>query len=170
MKKNVLVMSGILVSMVVFAAAVKAEGLKEGKWAMTMNTKMDGMPPEMADAMKQMENLPPRVAAMMKQRGVQMSGNGQGMTTTVTQCITNQNPVPKSEKMPEDCQQTHEMNGNTVTFHVTCDKKDMQMDSTGHVTYSGDSMEGQIKSHEVSEGRNMDMTIDISGKYLGPCS
>ena len=30
--------------------AARAEGFKEGQWKMTMNTKMDNMPPEMANA------------------------------------------------------------------------------------------------------------------------
>ena len=173
MKRFTLVMAGFLVSVVVLPVTVKAEGIKEGKWSMTMVTKMEGMPAEAAAAMKEMENMPPEAAAMMKQMqgkmGFQMHGNDQGITTTVTQCMTNQNPVP-NRKAPENCQQTHKINGNTVTFHVACNSKAMHMDSTGHVTYSGDSMAGQIKSQQVAEGSDMDVTIDISGKYLGPCS
>ncbi len=162
-----------MVSTVFLTAMARAEGLKEGQWSMTMKTKMEGNP-EMAEAMKQMENMPPEAKAMMQQMqgkmGVQMGSNGEGMTMTVTQCITNQNPVPKDSKMPKDCTETHEIKGNTVNFHTTCNNKNMQMDSTGHVTYTGDSMNGQIKSHQTTHGKTTDATIDLSGKYLGPCS
>ena len=173
MKNSVLVTIWFLVLCVGYVSTVKAEGIKEGQWSMMMVTKMEGMPPEAAKAMKEMENMPPEVAAMMQKMsgkmGMQVSGGAQGLSTTVTQCITNQNPVPDA-KMPKNCKQTHSMNGHTVDFHVTCNSPDMQMDSTGHVTYTGDSMAGQINSHEISKGKSTDVTIDISGKYLGPCS
>ena len=57
------------------------------------------------------------------------------------------------------------MNGNTVNFHTTCKHDDMQMEATGNMTYTGDSMDGHIKSHESRAGKSMDSTIDITGKY-----
>jgi len=133
-----------------------------------MITKMEGMSPEVEAQMKQIENLPPEAAAMMKKMNVNVSAGANGITTTVTQCITRQNPVPKSKKM-KDCQETHTMNGDTVNFHVICNQQDMQMDSTGQVTYTGDTLAGKIKSHEVARGRNMDAAMDITGQYVGPC-
>jgi hypothetical protein len=170
MKKFVLVTLMCSVLAVIFTVRATADGIKEGKWSMTMLTKIEGLSPEAAAAMKQMENMPPEAAAMMRKMNVQVSaGPGGGISTTVTQCITNQNPIPKSKRM-EDCQEKHDRNGNTFNFHVTCDKQGMQMDATGHVTYSGNSMEGQIKSHQVAQGRDMNATIDITGQYVGPCS
>jgi len=147
----------------------KADGLKEGKWSMTMTTHMDNMPPEMAQAMQQMQNMPPEVQAMMKARNIQMNANGQDMTITTTHCVTKANPVPKDPKMGNDCQETHDIQGNTVNFHVTCNRDDFQLDSTGTSTYTGDSMEGHIKSHQVSKGHTMDSTVNIAGQYIGPC-
>jgi hypothetical protein len=170
MKKFVLALAVCGVLAFAFNVRADADGIKEGKWTMTMVTKMDGLSPEAADAMKQMQNLPPEAAAMMQRMNVHVgAADGGGISTTVTQCITNQNPVPKS-KMAEDCQETHDKSGDTINFHMTCNKPDFQMDSTGHVTYTGSSMEGQIKSHQVAQGRDMNSTIDISGQYLGPCS
>jgi hypothetical protein len=77
----------------IFILPAKADDLKEGKWSMTMVTHMDSMPPEMAQAMQQMQNMPPEVQAMMKAHNVQMAGNGQDMTITTTNCISKQNPV-----------------------------------------------------------------------------
>ena len=174
MKKRVLMVLSLVILSVVLITQAKADVLKEGKWSMTMNTKMDSMPPEMAAAMKQMENLPPEQRAMMEKMqermGVSMSANGQGMTITTTQCITKKNPVPNHVKTPEYCKQTHDFNGNTVNFHTTCDHNDFKVDASGHMTYTGDTMQGEIKSHEVKNGRSMDSTIEITGQYLGACS
>jgi hypothetical protein len=94
---------------------------------------------------------------------------GHGMAITVTQCITKQNPVPNHVKNPEYCQQTHDFNGNTVNFHMTCDRNNTQIESSGRMTYTGDSMQGEIKTHQVTSGKAMDSTVDITGQYLGPC-
>jgi hypothetical protein len=151
---------------------VKADDFKEGKWTMTMVTHMDRMSPEMAQAMQQMQNLPPQVQAMMQSHHVQMGANGQDMTITVTHCVTKQNPIPKytkNAKMDNYCQQSHDIQGNTVNFHVTCDHNDFQMESTGTMTYSGDSMQGHIKNHQVEHGQSMDSTISVTGQYQGAC-
>jgi hypothetical protein len=150
MKKFVLGALGFLVMGLIFTAvASEEEGLKEGKWTMTMVTKMEGLPPEAAAAMAQ--------------------AGAPGMTTTVTQCITHENAIPNT-KMPPECEQTVQRNGNTFNYHITCNKPDNQMEQTGEVTYSGDTMQGLVKSHQTNAGSSMDMTIQISGQYIGPCS
>ena len=176
MKKNTLTGIFVLGLMLVFMTIGRAQGLKEGQWSMTMVTKMDNMSPEMAAAMKQMENMPPEAKAMMQQMqqrmGVSMSADGQGMTITTSHCITNQNPVPKYMKnkdMEDRCQQTHEINGNTVIFHSTCNYNDTQIESNGNMTYSDDTMQGEIKSHQTHAGKTIDSTVDITGRYVGPC-
>jgi hypothetical protein len=125
-----------------------------------------------AQAMKQMENMPPAAKAMMQRMqggaGVQMGVSAEGITTTITQCMTALDPVPNT-KTSKDCQQTHDVRGNTVTFHMVCKGKNSEMDSTGQMTYMGDSMKGQMKTHQVSRGKSMDTTVQMAGKYLGPC-
>lgn len=104
--------------------------------------------------------------------GIQMSADGQEMTVTTEHCITKQNPVPqhlKDPNMANYCQQTHEIDGDTVNFHMTCDHNDFQMESSGSMTYTGDSMQGHIKSHQVKAGKTMDSTINITGQYEGSC-
>lgn len=162
---------GFFILSSLFMTAARAGGFKEGKWAMTMVMKMDNMSPQMAAEMQQMQNLPPQVQAMMKAKGIQMGGNGQGMTMSITQCLTNNNPIPKQNKAQTDdhCQSTHEMDGNTVKFHSTCNYNNTQMESSGEMTYTGDSMTGHLKNHEVTGGNPTDSSIDISGQYQGPC-
>ena len=169
MKKFILVMAVVSVGFIVFVVGLRAQGIKEGKWSMTMVTKMEGMDQESAEAMKDMENMSPEEKAMMQQMmggmNIQMKGNSSGITTTVSQCISNQNPVPDMSS-GKDCQETHTIDGNTVNFEVVCsDGK-----SSGQVTYQEDSMNGVIKSHEMVEGKETDVTIEIKGQYEGPCS
>jgi hypothetical protein len=171
MKISVAIILGLF-WMCISVSPAKADGLKEGKWSMTMVTHMDSMSPQMAQAMQQMQNMPPEVQAMMKAHNVQMGASGQDMTITVTNCISRQNPVPKytkDAKMDSYCQQTHDIQGNTVHFHMTCDHNDFQMDSSGSMTYAGDTMQGHIKSHQMEGGQPMDSSINITGQYLGAC-
>jgi len=177
MKRYLRGMVGFLIILISLAVAATAQdALKEGKWSMTMVTHMDNMSPEMAAAMQQMQNMTPEAKAAMQKAqekmGFQVSSNGQDMTVMTTHCITNQNPVPqhlKDMNMENYCQQTHEINGGTVKFHLTCDHDDFQMESSGTMTYAGDSMTGSIKSHEVKAGKTLDSTINITGQYVGPC-
>src|ERR1700690_80262 len=115
MKISISIIVGLFLMSISIVSA-KAEDFKEGKWSMTMDTHMDNISPEMADAMKQMQNLPPQVQAMMKAHNVQIDGNGQDMSILVTHCLTKQNPVPrftKDAKMDNYCQRTQDINGNT---------------------------------------------------------
>ena len=159
----------VIVSMgsMIFVGTLRAQGIKEGQWSMTMVTRMGGQ--ENAQAMKEMENMSPEDKALMQQMmggmNIQLGGNSAGMTTTITKCITNQDPVPGREG-DEDCKKTHTIDGNTVNFEEICpDSK-----STGRVTYEEDSMGGVINSHQTVDGKETDVTIDIKGRYTGPCS
>ena len=147
--------------------ASNADGIKEGKWSMTITTKVAGMESHMAEMQEAMANMSDDEKAMMqKMMGGQMPGMGaEGMTTTTTQCITNDDPVPQSSQ-DEGCTSTHEQNGNTVHFETTCPEST----STGDVTYNEDSMSGTIQSHSTADGEAQDVTIEISGEYVGPCT
>ena len=172
MKRTVFVMAVFLVLAGVFTVMVRTEGIKEGKWSMTVVTKM-AMPAEAAEAMKEMENMSPEDKAIMQQMmggmGMQMGADAQGITTTVTQCISNDKPIPEM-KNNENCQETHTMDGDTVNFHVVCNEDGTQTDSTGKVTYKEDSMQGTIQSKEMVEGNPTDVIVEITGQYVGPCS
>ncbi len=174
MKKLILTSTILIAVAVVFVIGARAaQGMKEGKWEMRMVIKMDGIGEEYSKAMKEMENMPPAEKAMMQQMmgkmGMGMNVNAEGMTTTVTQCLSSQNPVPPMDKMnnnAKDCKETHSMNGNTVKFEAVCKGSK----SSGEMTFDGDSMHGKIKSQQKSDGKDVDATIEMTGKYLGPCS
>ena len=168
MKRTVFAAGVLSLGTLLAAGGVMAAGIKEGKWSMTTTIRMEGMDNQAAQAMKEMENMPPEQKAMMQQMmsGMKIGqlGNGMGMSTTKVQCITNDKPVPQA-KGQEDCRQTHTAKGNTIDFEVICDDSR----STGQVTYKNDSMKGTIKSTQTGHGQQQNMTVDISGQYLGPC-
>jgi hypothetical protein len=150
----------------IFAGGSGAEAVTEGQWTMTITTRIGGMDEEYAAAMEEMENMDPAEKAMMQQMmgGMGMGFGGQGMTTTITQCVSNDDPVPDWET-DEDCTSTHTMNGNSVHFQTVCPDGT----STGDVTYQDESMQGVITSHQTVDGEETEMTIEISGEYVGPC-
>jgi hypothetical protein len=152
---------------------------KEGKWTITTVIKIDGnakQDAEMAAAMKELENLPPAAKEMMKkmqgQGGPQMSMGtaGGGLKTTITQCITAKEPVPSMSPNKTDCKQTYTIQGNTVTFHTVCKEQTGQVEADGKMTFAGDTMQGQIKARQTGKGGQVtNTTMDMTGKYLGPC-
>ncbi len=134
--------------------------VREGKWFMTIVTKAAGMGAAAAEAQAAMQNMSPQEQAMMQQMmgGMGMGMGAEGITTTIEKCITNADPVPPAE---EGCRQTHTINGNTVNFETVC----ANGQSTGQVTYEGDSMSGSIMSHSSTGDAN----IELTGQYIGPC-
>lgn len=163
MKKFILVAGIVSAGIVVFAGGASAE-VKEGKWSMTMVTKMEGMPGA-DEAMEAMQNMSPEDRAMMEQMmgGMKMGASpdgAPGIATTIVKCVTNDNPVPSPE---EGCQTTHSLQGDTVNFESVC----ADSTSSGQVTYENDSMSGTIRSHQTADNTNA--TIELSGQYIGPC-
>jgi hypothetical protein len=159
MKKGFLAL-GVAIGTVAFAyTAAAAQGVKKGRWSMTMTVRAEGMEEEAAAAMKEMDAMPPEEKAMMQH----MMGS-MGMTTTPSQCLTDEKPVPLQEGQ-EDCQATHAQTGDTVNFTVVCPEGT----SSGQVTYRNDSMQGTIQATQMQRGQPSTATIDISGHYEGPC-
>ena len=161
--------AGVVIAMATAACvAWAAQGIKEGKWAMSMTMQAPGMDGQAAQAMKDMERMSPDERAMMERMmggmGMHAGPGGAGMTVTTSQCLTNDNPVPTREE-EHKCQQTHTTKGNTVTFKTVCPKST----SEGTVTYKNDSMQGTITTTETKRGKPVTTTIDISGRYEGPC-
>lgn len=162
MKKTVLIFAAAAMVSILSNAA-HAAGMKEGQWSMTMTTKVAGMEAEMDKASKEMENMSAEDKAMMQKMmggmGMNIQAGGGGMTMTMKQCLTNDNPVPQRED--QKCQETHTMKGNTVNFEAVCPDGT----SKGQITFKNDSMKGSI----VSTTNGQEATMDISGEYVGPC-
>ena len=168
MNRNFWAMGIVAGCIISFVNVARAEGIKEGKWAMSMVTRVGGMQEEMAAAMKEMDGMSPEDKALMQQMmgnmNIPTAGEDGGITTNMTKCVTNSDPVPQMET-DEGCVSTHAVAGDTVHFETTCPDGT----STGEVTYTDESMHGTITSHSTESAEAADVTIEISGVYEGPC-
>ena len=144
MKKILCTALALLLTAGFFSSAKADDAIKGGKWSVTAVITTTGLPAQAA-------------AAAAPQ------------THTSESCLTNQNLVPDM-KMPAGCATPQiDKKDGTVTFSISCDTNGMKMTSTGHVTYSGDTMEGTSTSQMSVGGMDVNSTAQLSGKYLGPC-
>ena len=103
---------------------------------------------------------------------VEMKGMPQSMPpTTLRQCITKSDPVPRNKDKNYDCKTTgQKINGNTVSYTVECKGKDGVMQTSGTTTYTDNSMNGATTTNFKMKGQPaMQMASKIKGKYIGAC-
>ena len=150
------------------SSAFAADGLKEGQWEYQSTTQMAGMSGMSAEEQAQFNEA-------MKQLplGTKLPGNigmsAKGITSTFKQCVKADNPVP-TDPRNQDCKTTQmKRSGNTYTWAMHCKTSDGEMDSSGTGTYNGDSMTSKVQIKGSSHGQPVDMTMDMTGRYLGPC-
>lgn len=87
---------------------------------------------------------------------------------TYTQCLSQKDPVPKSEKPNQVCEiKDMKTKGNTVTWNVECTNRGGKMAGNGIVTYKGDKMEGKMTM--TMEGQTASMISHYKGVRLGEC-
>ena len=145
MKKAVLVLLGVC--LLAFTSIARAE-FKGGKWSITEVMKVD------------IPNMPPQYAAMNK-----------GQTTTNTSCFVNQDDFVRIiSKSYQGCQETHQANGDTVTFQSTCNNGNIQTTYNGNLTFNGNSMQGHMDGQQKYATGTNNYSYDITGQYLGPVS
>ncbi|MEN8178757.1 MAG: DUF3617 family protein [Pseudomonadota bacterium] len=89
---------------------------------------------------------------------------------TVTQCMTEQEPVPAKSAQGQACE-VSEMNtqGNTVSWKMKCSDPSGGSEGSGHITYHGDTFSGSIETKVGGTGGGMVVTTQLSGKRLGNC-
>ena len=89
---------------------------------------------------------------------------------TVTQCMTDQEPVPAKSAQGQACE-VSEMNsdGNTVIWKMKCSDPAGGSEGSGHITYDGDTFSGSIETKVGGPGSGMVVTTQVSGKRLGNC-
>jgi hypothetical protein len=88
-----------------------------------------------------------------------------------TQCLTKKDMVPQKKEKNQDCKTIKsETVGNTVTWVMQCKDKNSVTDSTGKITYKGNSFDGTV--HTVTKdtkGAKTESTMQMSGKRTGDC-
>ena len=144
--------------------ALAAEEIREGRWQYTSTMQVEGMP--------QMQNMPKMPEGMQLPPGVKMPSMGpKGMTSTFESCVTKDNPVPRDAERERQCKTTKmERHGNKVNWAATCDLRNGDTaESEGEGVYTNDSSQMTIKTRATHQGRPINSTMQITGKYLGPC-
>lgn len=87
---------------------------------------------------------------------------------TYTQCISRDQPVPRSEKPNQVCEIKEIMTkGDTVTWTIDCTNRGGKMTGKGVVTYNGDKMEGTMTMS--IQGQAVNMISHYKGIRVGEC-
>jgi len=122
-----------------FVPAFAGPDINPGKWEITTETEMVGGPGMNVPAM------------------------------THTQCLEGGSPVPQGKTAPQqECQVTDVVqNGDTVSWKITCSGQSGEMEGSGEVTYSGDTMSGTMDM--IIKGAGMHIKNKISGHRIGDC-
>jgi hypothetical protein len=102
---------------------------------------------------------------------VDMPGMPGGMPpTTITQCLTEQDPVPHTSAGANGCNITNmTTEGDTVKYTLVCEQQGMQNKSSGEMTYKGENFYGTTQTKMGPSGGDMTITTKISGKRIGEC-
>ena len=90
---------------------------------------------------------------------------GMAKPHVVTTCLTQKEPVAKMKEESECKMQDMKITDNTVTWMIVCPNAT----SKGTVSYAGTSYEGMMETVTKVEGKEMNMKMNMKGKYLGPC-
>ena len=133
----------MVASMFITTAVVAAPNMQEGKWEIKGEMKMEGMPFPMP-----------------------------AIPVNFSQCITKKDMVPQKQEKNQECTKVSEkIEGNTVTWVTKCkDKKGAVTESTGSVTYQGNSFDGKV--HMVTtdpKGAKSESNLKMAGKRTGDC-
>ena len=146
--RNILVAAGC----VAVVTAAWAQGPKIGQWEYQSEMTIPGV------------SLPPGMSMP------QMSGDGMVQRMSFRSCVTESEPVPMDRQGGHDCKLTRmDRKGDAVSWAVECQTPEGPMIGEGTGTYRGDRMDAVIKMKGTANGRPMEMTQKLQGRYLGPC-
>lgn len=147
-------------ALLLVAGTSGAAGLKEGQWEYTNTMKIPGMP--------QMPALPPGVKLPP---GMNIGGGPGGMSMSFKHCVTQEKLIPPTQDEGKfKCEITKQkQDGKRFEWAQRCTGKNTDFTSEGSGQYDGETMAAKMSSKGTMDGHPADMTMDISGRYLGPC-
>ena len=100
---------------------------------------------------------------------IDMPGMAFSMPATKhTQCISEEDIVPQMQQENDKCQTLeNRLDGDTVTWKITCESEGGTMTSHGKIVYKGNSFAGTV----ITTGSQIpsDMTQKLSGNRIGAC-
>jgi hypothetical protein len=109
--------------------------MEDGMWEITAKVEIPGMPMEMPGA-------------------------------TFKQCLTSGNIIPNNRQQNPDCKIIKStIKGNTVTWEMQCVSDGRTINSSGKISYTGDSFKGVINS----DMDGMQMKQRMNGRRIGNC-
>lgn len=89
---------------------------------------------------------------------------------TVTQCMSQQDPVPDQSTGGQQCNiKDMKTEGKTVTWKMECAQQGQKMQGSGKMVYYGNRFEGTVNTVMGPQSGNMTITTVISGKRIGAC-
>jgi len=142
LKKSLLLLGCVFTALLLTACSSSSDAsnvnLKEGRWQITTEVKMANLPFAM----------PP---------------------TTYTTCLTQDDLVPEQGTQQEKngCKVTSQkVDGNTVSWTITCQTDQGATISNGSITYAGDTFDGKITTEIPGAGTTEQV---LSGKRIGDC-
>lgn len=137
---KIIAIVGFIFLVLGIGACSSGPDMKEGKWEITAEVSMKGIPMKMP-AMSHEQCLTKE--EMIPQEGLQ----------------TEQNCTISDQKT----------SGDTVSWNIVCKDGSMESKSDGTITYHGDTFEGTINMTMSGGPVSITSTNTITGKYLGPC-
>ena len=79
-------------------------------------------------------------------------------------------PVPRASADAQSCQITDmDTRGNTATYTIVCHQQGAKTESTGEVTFSGDTFEGTSTTKMGPAAGGMTVIVKTKGKRIGSC-
>jgi hypothetical protein len=140
-KFSILIISGLTLAML-WACSSSSDAskvnLNEGRWQITTEIKMANLP----------FSMPP---------------------TSYTTCLTQDDLIPRqsSQEQNNNCEVTSsKVDGDTVSWTITCNGDQGSTTSTGTITYAGDTFNGKIVTDIAGAGTTEQI---LTGKRLGEC-
>lgn len=102
---------------------------------------------------------------------VEMAGMPGGVPPqTITQCLTENDPVPAGSAAAQGCKVTDmKTSGNKVTYSMECNQQGMQVTSSGEIVFKGESFEGTSKMQMGPSAGGMTVTTKTTGKWISKC-
>jgi hypothetical protein len=138
MNSRRVVIAAVLMVLLGAAGAAAEPDFREGLWEITAEVSMPGMPMRM----------PP---------------------STRTQCLTKEDMVPAAPSGDQQCTVRNvKVQGNTVSYDLSCSAPGNEMQGHGEVTYAGETLQGKMQMRMPTQG-NLPMTSTYKGRRLGPC-
>jgi hypothetical protein len=166
-------LAGAAAAALSLAAVVSAQSplldVKLGLWEITMKTNMGGAAaaqmPKMSD--EDLAKLPPATRAQIENAMKAASG----APMTIKQCMTKEklekNALGAQQRANQNCTQTVTKNTKTVMeANVVCTNPastgSVHMEATSTTSY-----QGTVHSKSTERGREMEVTMEMSGKWVG---